>query len=103
MIRPVELLDALSKAEVAGKLSQIQKAHSEMEQRQVATAVKEKTTIAAERTHETEKSDSVIINKDKQEQEKEEKRKNQGQDEDSKKTPEDEDVIPPPEHLDLKA
>jgi hypothetical protein len=101
MIRPVELTDALSKAEVAGKMSQIQKAHSEMEQRQVASALKEKTTIDAERTHEAEKTDQVIINKDKQNQE--EKKNKQGKDKESGDQPDDEKTEDPPAHLDLKA
>jgi hypothetical protein len=99
MIRPVELSDALSKAEVAGKISQIQKAASEMEQRQVATALKEKTNVDAERTHELEKSDSVIINKDKKEQEEKGKKRNKQ----GNAPEEDENPKPAGEHLDLKA
>lgn len=100
MIRPVEISDALSKAEVAGKINQIQKAHSEMEQRQVASAMKEKTNIDAERTHETEKSDLVIINKDKQNQEEKNK---QRKDKESDEEPDEEEKDNPPAHLDLKA
>ncbi len=101
MIRPVELSDALSKAEVAGKLSQMQKAHSEMEQRQVAAALKEKTNIDAEKTHETEKSDLVIINKDRQN--KEEKKKDRKKDDGPEEEDEGDEKVPPAPHLDLKA
>jgi hypothetical protein len=99
MIRPVELSDNLSKTEVAGKINQIQKAHSEMEQRQAAAALKEQATVDAERTHETEKSDLIIINKDKQKQE--EQKKDKKKDEERKEG--DEETSQPPEHLDLKA
>lgn len=101
MIQPVELTDALSKAEVAGKINQIQKAHSEMEQRQVASALKEKINIDAEKTHEMEKSDLVIINKDKQK--KEEKDKQKEKDEESEQDPGESKPRPSQEHLDLKA
>jgi len=99
MIRPVELSDNLSKTEVAGKINQIQKAHSEMEQRQVAAAMKEKATVDAERTHETEKSDLIIINKDKQKQDEQKKEKKK----DENRKDGEEESSPPPEHLDLKA
>jgi hypothetical protein len=101
MIRPVELVDALSRAEVAGKISQIQKAHSEMDQRQVAMAMKDKITVDAEKTQELEKTDSVIINKDKQEQEK--NKKNKKEDEESERDENEDEEQPPLEHLDLKA
>ncbi len=101
MIRPVELSDAMSKAEVAGKLNQIQKAHSEMEQRQFAAALKEKITVDAERTRETEKSDLVIISKDKQEQE--QNRKEKKKEGDSGEENEEEKNPPPQEHLDITA
>lgn len=99
MIRPVELSDNLSKTEVAGKINQIQKAHSEMEQRQVAAAIKDKATVDAERTHETEKSDLIIISKDKQKQEE----KNKDKKKDDQRKDDESEPGPPPEHLDLKA
>lgn len=99
MIRPVELSDNLSKTEVAGKINQIQKAHSEMEQRQVAAAIKDKATVDAERTHETEKSDLIIISKDKQKQEE----KNKDKKKDDERKDDESEPGPPPEHLDLKA
>ena len=40
MVQPLELSDALSKAELVGKLNQIQKAAPEMEQRQAASILK---------------------------------------------------------------
>jgi len=101
MIRPVELTDALSKAEVAGKINQIEKAHSEMEQRQVTSALKERINIDAEKTHELEKADLVIINKDKQN--KEEKDKREKKDEESEQDSGEGKPRPSQEHLDLKA
>jgi hypothetical protein len=102
MIRPVELSDALSKAEVAGKLNQMQKAHSEMEQRQFAAALKEKISVDAERTHETEKTDSVIISKDKQQQEEKQKEKDKEKEDESGNDDKEEEG-PPQEHLDITA
>mgnify|MGYP001768429257 CR=1 FL=1 len=99
MIRPVELSDALSKAEVAGKINQIQKAGPEMDQRQVAMAIREKATVDAEKTHDLEKTDLIIINKDKQDQEQNRKKKKEEKESDR----DDEDEQPPLEHLDLKA
>ncbi len=99
MIRPVELSDNLSKTEVAGKINQIQKAHSEMEQRQVAAAIKDKATVDAERTHETEKTDLIIISKDKEKQEE----KNKDKKKDDQRKDEESEPGSPPEHLDLKA
>ena len=55
MIRPVELADTLSKTELVGKMCQIQKAGSEMEQRQAQSILKAKTTGDAEKTKEAEK------------------------------------------------
>jgi hypothetical protein len=101
MIRPVELSDALSKAEVAGKINQIQKAGPEMDQRQVAMAIREKATVDAEKTHDTEKADLIIISKDKQDQE--EHRKKKKEEKDSDRDEDDNDDKPPLEHLDLKA
>ncbi len=69
MIRPVELADMLSKTELVGKLYQIQKASSEMEQRQAKSILKEKTTGDAEKTKEAEKSDLLVISKDKPKEE----------------------------------
>jgi len=100
MIQPVELTDALSKAEVAGKINQIQKAHSEMEQRQVASALKEKINTDAEKTHELNKSDLVIINQDKENKEKNKEKK---KDKESEQESAEDQPNPAAQHLDLKA
>jgi primosomal protein N' len=68
--------------------------------RQVAAAIKEKATVDAERTHETEKSDLIIISKDKQKQEEKNKEKKK---DDQRKEEDENNPSPPPEHLDLKA
>lgn len=101
MVRPVELSDALSKAEVVGKLNQIQKANSEMEQRQAASVLKAKTTADSERTHEPEKSDLLTITKDKQKEE--EKKKFKKGEQESGEEDQDGKSKESPEHLDLKA
>jgi hypothetical protein len=101
MVRPVELADFLSKAEVIGKLKQIQKANSEMEQRQASSILKEKKTTDPERTHEPEKSDLLIITRDEQ-KEKEKKGYKKGK-EDNGNDNQDESESQQPDHLDLKA
>jgi hypothetical protein len=98
MIRPVELSDALSKTEVAGKINQIQKASSEMEQRQAASIMKEKIATDAERTHQSEKSDLLVISKDKEKESKGKKEQNAKENPERKSGSEEEN----PEHLDLK-
>ena len=75
MVQPVEIVDTLSKTELASKLNQMKKASSEMEQRQFTKTLKDKTSAETERTNESMKSDLLIITKDKQEQEE----KRQGQ------------------------
>ncbi len=101
MIRPVELADTLSKTELVGKMYQIQKASSEMEQRQAQSILKAKTTGDAEKTKKAEKSDLLVISKDKPKEEgknKYKKSEKESDDEDQETTDENQ-----PEHLDLKA
>jgi hypothetical protein len=65
MVRPIDLQDNLSKTQAAERMNQIQKAHGEMGQRQVADALKEKTSADMEKTKASEKTDMVIIRKEK--------------------------------------
>nr|MBN2278319.1 hypothetical protein [candidate division Zixibacteria bacterium] len=101
MVQAIELADALAKTELVRKHDQIQKAGSEMDQRQAASSLKEKTAAGTEKAQEAEKSDLVIISKD-QEKEKEKKKFKKGEyregDDDSEDDGTDE-----PRHLDLKA
>lgn len=71
MVRPIDLQDNLSKTQAAERMNQIQKAHGEMGQRQVADALKEKALEDLKRAKASEKSDMVVIRKD-QEREKQE-------------------------------
>lgn len=71
MVRPIDLQDNLSKTQAAERMNQIQKAHGEMGQRQVAEALKEKALEDLTRAKASEKSDMVVIRKD-QEREKRE-------------------------------
>jgi len=100
VVRPLEIADTLSKTELVGKMYQIQKAGSEMEQRQAQSILKEKTTGDAEKTKQAEKSDLLVIGKDKPNEEGKKKYKK------SEKEPDDDDQDVtdenPPEHLDLK-
>jgi len=64
MVRSIELQEALSKAEVVGKLKQMKKAASEMEQRMATSTLKRKTIADAERAREPEKSDLLIISRE---------------------------------------
>lgn len=101
MVQPLEIADTLSKTELVRKFKQILKAASEMDQRQAASILKEKKTTDPERTKESEKSDLLVITKEKQAgQEKKGPRKdgsNKG-DQDGDDTDRE-----PPDHLDLKA
>jgi len=101
MIRPVELSDTLSKTELVGKMYQIQKANSEMEQRQAASVLKDKTTGKAEKTQEPEKSDMLVISEDnlkEEEKKKDKQEKKESGDDDQEATDENSS-----KHLDLKA
>jgi len=85
-VRPIEMQDNLSKTQAAEKVNQIQKAHSEMEQRMAANTLKEKSTSGMEKPNEAEKTDMVIIHKDdekeREKKEGQEKRENQEETED---------------------
>jgi hypothetical protein len=73
MVEMADIADNLAKTELIRRLNQLQKANPEMEQRQATSTVRQKTSADAERTHESMKSDLLIITGDKKEQE--EKRK----------------------------
>ena len=64
MVRPIDLQDNLSKTQAAERMNQIQKAHGEMGQRQVADALKQKALEDMKRAKASEKSDMVVIRKD---------------------------------------
>lgn len=98
-MRPIELQDNLSKTQAAEKVNQIQKAHSEMEQRMAANALKEKSASGMEKPHEAEKMDMVIIHKD--DEKEEEKKKNQEKKEEQEET--EDQAGRKPDHLDLTA
>jgi len=96
MVRPIDLQDNLSKTQAAERMNQIQKAHGEMGQRQVADALKEKASAELEKAKANEKADMVIIRKE-QDKEKsdrrDKKRKDGARDQSENETP---------DHLDLK-
>lgn len=96
MVRPIDLQDNLSKTQAAERMNQIQKAHGEMGQRQVADALKEKASADMEKAKASEKTDMVIIRKDREKgeadrEDKRQKKENADQSEDQ-----------PQDHLDLK-
>lgn len=101
MDRSMEIADVLSKTEIVAKLKQMQKASPEMEQRQAASILREKTASDPERTRESEKSDLVIITKEREAgEEKKKYKKDEDKNDGSDQEQSDE---TPPEHLDLKA
>ena len=95
MVRPIDLQDNLSKTQAAERMNQIQKAHGEMGQRQVADALKEKTTADLEKPKASEKTDMVII---RDEQKKEQERRRRDKERQKGKQGADDDR---PDHLDL--
>jgi hypothetical protein len=101
MVQPLEIADTLSKTELVRKFKQIQKAASEMDQRQAASILKEKKTTDPERTKESEKSDLLVITGEKQTgHEKKGPRKDASR---KKEQNRDDAEKESPEHLDLKA
>lgn len=80
MVRPIDLQDNLSKTQAAERMNQIQKAHGEMGQRQVADALKEKTSANMEKAKASEQMDMVIIRQDQEkgESERRDKRRKKG-------------------------
>ena len=98
-MRPIELQDNLSKTQAAEKVNQIQKAHSEMEQRLAASALKEKSASGMDKPHATEQTDMVIIHKD--DEKEKEKKKHQEKREKQEET--EDQAGQKPDHLDLTA
>jgi hypothetical protein len=96
MVRPIDLTDNLSKTQAAERMNQIQKAHGEMGQRQVAEALKEKASAELEKAKANEKADMVIIRK---EQEKDDSRQKGKKREEKHREPTDDDSQ---ERLDIK-
>jgi hypothetical protein len=96
MVRPIDLQDNLSKTQAAERMNQIQKAHGEMGQRQVADALKEKATADMEKAKASEKADMVIIRKEKNKQDSGRKGKKQKDDDRNQSEKE------PQDRLDLK-
>ena len=101
MVQSLEIADTLSKTELVRKFKQIQKAASEMDQRQAASILKEKKTTDPERTKESEKSDLLVITRERQAGQEKKSPKRDGSSK-GKRDGKDTDREPP-EHLDLKA
>jgi hypothetical protein len=100
MVRPIDLQDNLSKTQAAERMNQIQKAHGEMGQRQVADALKEKALENMEKTKAGEKSDMVTIREEqKRKQDDRDKEKQYERKKDDSDHNDDADSSP---HLDLK-
>ncbi|NMC43069.1 MAG: hypothetical protein GYA46_04050 [candidate division Zixibacteria bacterium] len=96
-MRPVVLQDNLAKTQAAERMNQIQKAHSEMELRQAAAALKEKAVQDMEKAQAGEKTDMVVIRKEQEQQERERR------DPKDKKRQSSQDADETTEHLDLTA
>ena len=60
MVRPIDLVDNLSKTQAAERMNQIQKASGEIAQRAMANALKEQALADMERTRAGEKTDGLI-------------------------------------------
>jgi hypothetical protein len=96
-MRPVVLQDNLAKTQAAERMNQIQKAHSEMELRQAAAALKEKAVQDMEKAQAGEKTDMLVIRK---EQEQQERDRHERKDKKRQSQDETDDAA---EHLDLTA
>jgi len=101
MVEPADIADNLAKTELIRRLNQLQKANPEMEQRQATTTVRQKTSADAERTHESMKSDILIITGDKREEE--EKRKGRRRENTASGGDDDDADQDEEKHLDVKA
>lgn len=101
MVRPIEIADTLSKTELVAKMKEKLKASPDLEQREAAESLKEKTSADAARTKETERGDLLIISNDQRKEG--EKRKLKNKQDEPEETPDEETDEEQPEHLDLKA
>jgi hypothetical protein len=100
MVRPIDLQDNLSKTQAAERMNQIQKAHGEMGQRQVADALKEKVLEDLSKTKASQKGDMVTI-RDEQKRKQDDREKEQNEDREKKDSDQHEDEDSSP-RLDLK-
>ena len=75
MVRPIDLQANLAKTQAAERVAQIQKAHGEVGQKQIAEAFKKQAADAMNKAKATEKSDMVIIGNEENEEKKKEKNK----------------------------
>ena len=91
MVRPIDIADNLAKTPVAEKVTKVDKAAPELDQRQFAAQLEKQQVSKQQQATPTPKTDEVIIHREKPKQEEKNKKKKQ----DKKKKS---DV-----HLDLKA
>lgn len=94
-MRPIVLVDNLSKTQAAERIHQIQKAHGEMELRQAADQVKKKVASDVKKSRESEKTDMVVIRREQEKEDHQKKKETK-----SAKTGQDDQSN---EHLDLTA
>ncbi len=106
MVRPIEIQDNLAKTLAAEKITQIEKSQPELAQRETKESVRRKNVEQQRKTQETEKSDEVIIHREKDQQ----KNGKQNKDEQQSETPVDEESKdnedqsePKITHLDVRA
>ncbi len=101
MVRPIEIADVLSRAEIVRKFNEIKKQAPEMDQRQYRSKLQKETSEKAGRTQESGKSDLVTITKEQRERREDKKRQREKEEETpNKKSAEEPDKG---ENLDLKA
>jgi hypothetical protein len=93
MVRPIDVADHLAKTQAAEKVNQIQKAAPDMDQRQFALQLESKLVQKQEKPTPTEKTDEVIIHREKPDRDKDQQKKKKEKDKKEK----------PNIRLDLKA
>ncbi len=74
-MRPIDLQHSLAKTQAAERIAQIQKAHGEVGQKQIAEAFKKQAADAMNKAKATEKADMVIIGNEENEERQKEKNK----------------------------
>jgi hypothetical protein len=79
MVRPVELQDAIAKTPAAERITQLQKAGPENDQRQSLLIASQKTQEAQHKTTPTVHPDEVILHRDRPEKDKKKRGKNEHQ------------------------
>ena len=75
MVRPVELQDLFSKTQAAERVTELQKAHTENQQRQAASETAHRADDQQRKTVASTKSDEVILHRDHDEKDKKDKKK----------------------------